>query len=554
MRVARAKTVFALVAVLLASLAAAPQRSMATEPIPAAQPPTPPAAQPSTSPAAQPPTPIIPTSSPKTEEPQPSAAPRGPVAVAPLEHSPFGVAVLPSGEAAGTMSPSSSPSSSLAPAASTQASPVGEGSVIRVPVNQSRMIELPVDARDVLVGNGGIADVVVKRPRQIFIMGKSVGQTNVFFLDRDGKVVLRTELHVHVDTDTLGAMLKKLMPNEKAMIESVGETIYLTGSVRSDGAAAQAAQIARRFVKDDANLVNLLKVMGEQQVLLRVRVAEIQKTALKELGMYTSFANFGLGSFARFSSVAAPTVGTGLSTAAASAFGGKVKLPGQNINLTTTYEALETQGLIKTLAEPNLTAISGETAKMLAGGEFPTVTGVSSTGTLTISFKPFGISLGFQPIVLSDGKINLKLSSEVSSIDTTISVVVDSVTINGLKVRRAETSVELPSGGSLMIAGMLQNDAEQSVSGFPGMKDLPILGALFRSTTFQRSESELVIVVTAFVVAPVDSTALAFPTDGFVPASDLDMYLMGRLHHVYSEGTGPPPADAIRGPLGYILE
>ncbi|MBF0095202.1 MAG: type II and III secretion system protein family protein [Alphaproteobacteria bacterium] len=478
---------------------------------------------------------------PPSEPPAPKAAPREPVAVIPLGHSPLGVPVLPSGE--------------VVPA-EVQKVAVTEGEVINVPVDQSRMIELPVDARDVVVGNGGIADVVVKRPRQIFVMGKSVGQTDVVFLDRNGKVVLRTAVHVHVDIDTLRAMLKRLLPNEKASIESSGETIFLTGSVRSDGAAAQAAQIARRFVKEDSHLVNLLKVMGEQQVLLRVRVAEMQKTALKELGFYTSVANLGLGTTAL--AIGTMPLGTGLTTAATATSGLRNYLGSLNIarsqNLSSLFEALERQGLIKTLAEPNLTAISGETAKMLAGGEYPVIGGVSSTGALTISWKPFGVSLGFQPVVLSDGKINLKLSSEVSSIDTAISVVIQSVTINGLKVRRAETSVELPSGGSLMIAGMLQNGMEETINGFPGLKDLPILGPLFRSTTFQRSESELVVVVTAFVVNPVDGTSMAFPTDGFTPASDLDLYLLGQLHHIYSDGTAPPPADAIRGPFGYILD
>lgn len=423
-----------------------------------------------------------------------------------------------------------------------------EGEVVRLPVGHARILEMPIPVRDVVVANGVVADVSIRRRDQVFVVGKTVGQTNVFFMDRAGQVIRRLEVQVNLDAGTLNDTLRRLLPDERIRAESIGGTLFLSGSVRSAGAVANATQVARRFVPDAANVVNLLKVADEQQVLLRVRVAEVQRTALKELGLYTWLRNFGSLNLTDI----APFSGAGLTST--NVAGSWLQANGR---LATKYEfmvrALEKDGLIKTLAEPNLTAISGETAKMLAGGEYP-VPVAQKDGNVTIEFKPFGVALGFTPVVVGEGRISLKLASEVSAIDKTFEVGVGTITVYGLKVRRAETSVELPSGGTLMIAGLIQNDSLNNVDGLPYLKDVPILGQLFRSESFQRNESELVVMVTAMIVKPVDGNRLAVPTDGFSPGSDLDVYLLGRLQHVYNGGAGPPPAEAVQGPVGYIMD
>ncbi|MEO5373568.1 MAG: type II and III secretion system protein family protein [Alphaproteobacteria bacterium] len=433
-------------------------------------------------------------------------------------------------------------------------SDVDEAEVVELAVAHSRLIELPVPVRDVMLSSAAVADVVVKRSNQIFIVGRTPGQTNVILLNHDGKVIRRLEVRVRIDIGALTETLKKLFPEERIRPESVGDSVFLAGTVRSPAAAATAMQVARRFVAKDENIVNVLKVSDEQQVLLRVRVAEVQKTTLKELGFYPLINRLTFGNLTSFT----PNSGIGLvSSSPAAWFGqgsffyskGKGALP----DFSLMIQALERQGLIRTLAEPNLTAISGETAKMLAGGEYPIPTS-NTNGNIGITFKQFGVALGFSPVVVAPGKISLKLSSEVSALDRDNQVSILGTTIPGLKVRRAETSVELASGGSLMIAGMLQNDMIEALNGIPGIKDVPVLGQLFRSESFQKSESELVVMVSAYVVQPVDNNMLALPTDGLVPASDLDFYLLGRLYHVYSGGEGPPPAESLQGPVGYIMD
>jgi pilus assembly protein CpaC len=431
-------------------------------------------------------------------------------------------------------------------------------SIMRLSLNKSRIIELTADARDVLVANPDIVDVVIKTPRQVFLLARSVGDTNVVFLDRNGQVIQKMDLHVQVDIETLRNTFTQILPGENIQAYSVGDNLFLSGSVRSDSAAASARAVARPFVSDDAKLINLLKVRSEQQIILKVRVAEIQKSVLKELGIDTSISTQDLNvGHMVLNAFTSGTSGAVTSTAASLYSGTLVQRShsGRNTSpFSFAIKALEKRGLIRTLAEPNLTAVSGETAKLLAGGEYPVPT-ADSNGSITVTYKPFGVGLSFTPVVLSNGRISLKLSSEVSALDSTLTVAVsNSISVKGLKVRRAESTVELPSGGSLMIAGLLQNDVTDQINGMPGLKDIPMLGALFRSTSFQRAESELVVTVSAYVVKPTSDAALALPTDGMAQASDIDNYLFGELHKIYKGGRGQPPPFAIEGPFGYILE
>lgn len=473
------------------------------------------------------------------EPPQPTPAPQ-------VRVTKGGLAARPAAKAQAAAPVSQLP----APLAAKQA----VSDVLRLAVNKSRVVELPEDVRDVLVSSSDIVDVQIKTSRQAFLIAKSVGDTNILFLDKFGNVIMKLELHVQIDIDSLRATLVQIMPGENISAYAVGDNLFLSGNVRSDSAAASAKAVARPFVSDEAKLINLLKVQAEQQVLLKVRVSEVQKSALKELGINTSIGSYvlaGLGG-----NLTSPTTGalSGTLTPYTSNLTKIDHAGGGGSPISFVIKALETRGMIKSLAEPNLTAVSGETARLLAGGEFP-IPVADQNGQITVQFKPFGVGLAFTPVVLSNGRISLKLSNEVSSLDWNNKVGITNTTnVPALKVRRAESTVELPSGGSLMIAGLLQNDVTNDIQGLPGAKDLPILGALFRSSNFQRSETELVVSVTAYVVRPGGDSQFALPTDGMENASDLDQYLFGRIHHVYRGGKGPPPAMAIEGPFGYIME
>ena len=223
-------------------------------------------------------------------------------------------------------------------------------------------------------------------------------------------------------------------------------------------------------------------------------------------------------------------------------------------NLALSLDALETEGLVRTLAEPNLTSLSGEHATFLAGGEIPVPSGLDRNGNLTIRFRDFGVELDFTPTVLDTGRINLKVRTSVSEVDTTNSVTIQGVDIPGFRTRRAQTTVEMASGGGLVIGGLLQNDLSNTQAGFPGLVDLPIIGALFRSTTFTKAESEMVVTVSAYLVRPVAEHAIVLPTDGFAEASDADMYLLGRLHAHYGRKGTKPPKGKLKGPVGFVME
>lgn len=416
-------------------------------------------------------------------------------------------------------------------------------------LNKTVALTLPEPVRDIVVGNPDVVDALVRAPDQVVLAARGIGRSDVTFFNRVGGVMRRIAVDVHLDADGLKGALAAVMPEETGIrVSAVGDAIYLAGAVRNDAAVLQARGLARRFVRDDASVVNLLRVSSEQQVMLRVKVAEMQKTVLKELGI-------GLAGPLLRAGDAAVNIGTnatiGLTQSASQLFG-TVTVTGIS-SLVGTLSALERQGLVRTLVEPNLTAVSGETANLLAGGEFP-IPAAEDLGRISIEFKQFGVLLNFTPVVLDPGRISLKLSSEVSAIDRSLSVRLASTEVPGLTVRRASSTVEMASGGSIMIAGLLQNDIASDLNGLPGLMDIPVLGALFKSSSFRRQESELVVVVSAYVVQPLEKPALALPTDGFAPSSDLDRLLLDRLQETYlvKSPEAPVPPE-LRGPVGYIV-
>lgn len=429
----------------------------------------------------------------------------------------------------------------------TSAADVPVDRVINVAMNKSLPLDLPSAARDVVVGNPAIADVMVRSSRQVFLMGHQMGDTNVFFMDATGKLIRRAEVHVGPDAEGARAAIAQLLPDDEIEVTPVGDSLFLSGSVRGEQASNTARTAARRFVAADANVINRLSVAGPQQVLLKVRVAEVNRTVIKDLGMSTTYSHNGKNW--NLSSIGGGSTAFN-DTAAAS---GSILF--RPAGLTVNFAALEEHGLLRTLAEPNLSALSGETAKLLAGGEVPIP--VSQTnGAVTVEFKPYGVGLVFSPVILGNGRISLKVQSEVSSLDENHKVAIGTnISVPAFLVRRAETVVEMPSGGSLMIAGLLTNSGDSTLNAIPGVKDLPIIGSLFGSTAFNNSESELMVTVTPYLVEPVNAKAISLPTDGFIPSSDLKRYFLMRLQEEYvGKRTAALPPQALQGPVGYIVE
>lgn len=455
----------------------------------------------------------------------------------------------------------------------------GSGDVtrrVKVGLNKSLIVELPRAARDVLVSNPKVADAVVRTQKRSFIVGKDVGETNVFFFDIEGRQIVALEVQVVRDLTTMMNMFRRLLPDSNIHAEAIGDNIVLSGHAANAASADRAANIAAKLLEDPdrKKIVNMIAIQGKEQVALKVTVAEMQRTMLKQLGVnlqaavqMTTTTVLNLQSVNPFTVAGNPlsTTNAGLDYATPCNFNrGTTALSGQNISLcgvAGVVRALEQNGLLRTLAEPTLTAISGESASFLAGGEFPIPVGQDSDGDIIIEFKPFGVGLSFTPVVLDEGRISLKVSTEVSELTNEGALTLAtggnsafSLTIPGLKVRRAESTVELPSGGSLILAGLIHEATKQNINGFPGLKNLPVLGALFRSRDFENTETELVVIATPYIVDPVNRGQLARPDEGFAQASDHEVTLMGRLNAVYGLRTGERPRGAYHGDIGFIVK
>lgn len=454
----------------------------------------------------------------------------------------------------------------------------GGGKVTRSIVlwlGKAAIVELPVEAKDVLVANPEVVDAVVRTPTRTYLLGQKVGTTNAFFFDAEGKQILNVEIRVERDVSGIEAALKRYLPKSRIKVESINDSIVLAGTVASAADADRARSIAVRFLGDDKRVFSMLNIAAGEQVLLRVRVAEMQRSIAKQLGINMD-SLFDLGEVALDLNTSNPfsILGRSLTDAVNTMTYRRPALENGNNTLAdsvqTAVQALERHGLLRTLAEPNLTAISGESAKFLAGGEFPVPKSRDRDGNVTIEFKPFGVGLAFTPVVLSEGRISLRISTEVSELqqqgsfvapstfitdpNTNELVEVKGLTIPALRVRRAETTVELPSGGSLVMAGLLQQLSKQDINALPGLKEVPILGALFQSRDFQNDETELVVMVTPYLVGAVKEKDIRLPTDGFANPTDFETIFLGRLNAVYGRFKEPPAARRLEGPIGFILE
>jgi pilus assembly protein CpaC len=425
---------------------------------------------------------------------------------------------------------------------------------ITIGVDKSMLVELPVDLENVLVSNPEVVNAVVKTQRQVYLLAKDQGEANAFFMGRNGEKVLLLEVVVARDLSALNDSLHRLLPGAKIKAEMMGDNIVLTGSVMTPVDANRAAELAQRTMKKKDSVVNMLTVMTEakEQVLLKVTVAEMQRDAIRRLGVDVTSTPLTSGNFTfqKIIANAFPVTDALVSKRSAGSIGG-VGWSSGNGSVAAIIEALERTGMMRTLAEPNLTALSGETAKFLAGGEFP-VPIASDDNKITIVFKSFGVATTFKPIVLSDGRISLAIGAEVSELSTEGAVTINGISVPALKVRRAETTLEMPSGSTLAMAGMLSDDTRQSVEGVPGLKNLPVLGQLFRSNDFRRRETELVILVTPYIATHMSPAQAARPDKGFAPTSDLKSIFFGHLNRLYG------PIGGVTGPLpdgefGFII-
>ncbi len=437
-------------------------------------------------------------------------------------------------------------------------------------VDEGQVLKLPKAVTSVFVANPDIAEVQVKSTSLLYVYGKKVGRTSFYAVDDKDNVVVNRTISVGFNLSALRSAVRKITGSDSVDVGQVEDMILLSGSVDNATTAHDIVRTATRYLprsiieagasaQDDLGrnyIINRMSYSGSNQVNIRVRVAEVSREAIKRLGISTNVANPQL-----FGDV---DVGFGFDA------GVTLSGSGANANIGNTWgtttisgalEALVTDGLATILAEPNLTAISGETANFLAGGEFPIPT-ITTDGSVNVEYRSYGVRLAFTPTVVNGNRINLRVAPEVSERDDANTVTFSGGTFPGLKTRRAETSVELGSGQSFAIAGLIQNNSSQNIDKYPGLGDLPIIGQLFRSESFRQAQSELVIVVTPYLVKPVTASAMQLPTDGFVPPNDVDRYLDGRMNSVVptpapvqiAKPTSSPAEGGLSGQIGYVLQ
>lgn len=423
------------------------------------------------------------------------------------------------------------------------------GRILNVGVGRSVVINLAEDAADVLVSNPEIADAVLRTPRRIFVIGNTAGQSRLVLFGRSGRELASFDVRVERDTSDLTRIIRKLIPGTRIHAESVNGSVVLSGSAKSTIEAQQAADIAAKFegAESASAIVNLIAVEGKDQVHLKVTVAEVERSIIKQLGVQFS-GSVGTGNYTPFfQNLPNFSVNPNIVNQAI----GQVTFNAGGANIAARIDALQRDGVIRTLAEPTLTAISGENASFLAGGEFP-VPIAQEDNEVTVEFKKFGVGLDFTPVVLSGGRISLRVKTEVSELSNEGAVTFANITISALKVRRAESTVELPSGGTLVMAGLLKERYQQAVDGVPGLMQVPILGSLFKSRDFLRQQSELVVFVTPYVVQPIAESKLQRPDKNLMLPTDAETVFLNRLNKIFNP-TGPAEGT-YHGQVGFIYK
>lgn len=418
--------------------------------------------------------------------------------------------------------------------------PAGE---LVLSIGRGQLVTIPGRMDNVFVANDKIADVEVKSTNQLYVFGKEAGETTVYASDARGNVIWSANVRVGNNIDSIDQMLGLAMPEAQIKVATMNKTVLLTGTVAAPEDAAEAERLVKAFVEKDINVVSRLKMATPLQVSLHVRFAEVSRSLVRDIGMNwasvdsTGGFKFTIGQGRPFYPQFTP--GGPLGTGTNKVTGGSTITPGEvgttlggagkflGVDLLGALDLGEKAGLVTTLSEPNLTALSGETADFLAGGEYP-IPISQGLGSTSIEYKKYGVSLAYTPTVLANGRISIRVRPEVSELSTQGAVQLNGFSIPALTIRRAETTVELGSGQSFMIAGLMTNGAQNSITKMPGAGDLPILGSLFRSTSFRRGDTELVIIVTPYLVNPVNANDIALPTDGY-QSPDMVQQLLGNM-------------------------
>jgi pilus assembly protein CpaC len=454
------------------------------------------------------------------------------------------------------------------PASGTISSPTGQ---IVLSIGRGQLVNLPGTMKDVFIADDKIADLQVKSNHQLYLYGKGSGETTVYASNAEGRVVWSANIRVGNNIDNVDQMLRVAMPEAHIATSTLGATsILLTGTVAAPEDAAEATRLVQAFMGDKTNVISRLRTATPLQVSLHVRIAEVSRTLTRTIGTNltgtsssTNGIGFGIsrgdnqGTITNPQGLVSSSLANGTYTSAPTIYNFPSNLTGSTaISLGTKFLGLsllgsldlgESIGLVTTLAEPNLTALSGETSTFLAGGEYP-IPMSSGLGTVSVEFKNYGVSLAYTPTVLSDGRISLRVRPEVSELSSQGAVSFGGYSVPALTVRRAETTVELGSGQSMMIAGLLSNNAQHTITKLPGAGDLPVLGSLFKSTSFQRGESELVIVITPYLVKPVNAADIKLPTDGLQNPTTTQEVLGNMLTDGKSGATRPGPTSGDAAP------
>ena len=458
----------------------------------------------------------------------------------------------------------------------------GTAQPLQLGVGQSVIRDLPEEAGEIYVGDPTVANAIVRTARRIYISGVANGHTSIFALAKDGRRIASFQVSVGRSVGELTALLNVAIPGNDIRVRTVENTIILTGSVASAEEAQKALDIASGFVNDSpassagtgpqisisngsggspggsagkspsspqGKVVNALTIRGADQVSLRVTVAEIRRDIIKQLGVNLT----GTGPNGSFTLDPPFAINGAINTAASQGTLSWFKGAG---SISATLQAFERQGVAHTLAAPTVTAVSGETAKFLAGGTVPILNSVTCQPTCQYGFiqQPYGVTLNFTPIVLSPGRIQLRIATEVTDIDPSTQVTFSGITIPGFRTRSNTTTVELPSGGSIASAGLISTQTEQAINGFPALMNLPILGAMFRSRDYQRNETELLITVTPYIVHPIDPSQVVRPDQNFQDASDPQTWLLGRVNRIYSASQSLQPMPGYSGQIGFITQ
>ncbi|PYE35058.1 pilus assembly protein CpaC [Rhizobium sp. PP-F2F-G38] len=468
----------------------------------------------------------------------------------------------------------------------------GVKKTIKLGLNKAVVIDLPTDAHDILVADPSLADAVTRTSRRIYLFGKSVGQTNIFIFGAGGEEIVSLDLEIERDVSTLQSNLRRYLPDSDINVEIVSDNIVLTGSVRTPLDSTRVVELAQAFLqggeattrnitaqgtngdadiyaedRQKSKIVNLLTIDGEDQVMLKVTVAEVSRQILKQLGFSGSVGSESSGNGITFNNPA--NLGNAINTASSLATG---QIGSGTMSFVSSINAMEQAGVMRTLAEPSLTAISGKSAKFFVGGEYRVPSSQEVTekkDEVTGQMKPvltrevqsveYGVELNFKPVVLGPGRIALDIETNVSEPTFEGSVVSGSFrgipgqTYMSIRKREASTSVELPSGGSIVIGGLVQDNVRQAISGVPGLAKVPIFGTLFRSRDFLRNETELVIIATPYLVRPVARNQISRPDDNFNPSADLPGFFLGEVNRIYGN-RGAQPVGQYHGNVGFIYK